>query len=179
MNRLTPSPEISTKLYSEDKCKIPINNDIEIRFALHTLFAIKADLIPENNQKKSMANSTVVHRYKLWNAGPSITNRTYNFTVSLPKKHNSREEQVVIEPNLKMSCNPISKIRIRPEGCNNDDKKTDPTVTEFIHYFCSGEKGWNPNTEYQLKINMDFKTNDIPNTKDGKLPDKFFFANVC
>ena len=169
----------SSPLYPEDSCNTPTDNQqnqSKVRFILKTIYDIKVGINPDDKNQRSMADSKFAHQYNVWNSGPSITNETYSFIVGLPKHHVSNTDDFVFGPTSRMVCSKIDGISA--EECPNDGLNMNSS--DFIHYKCKVEKGWSPDYEYELKINMNFTTHNVPRIKKGnssKLPDKFYLPS--
>ena len=171
--------KFSSKLFPEDSCNTPKDNNPElneVHFVLKTIYNIKVGINSDKQNQRSMTDSKFAHQYNVWNSGPSITNESYSFIVGLPKHHVSKADDLIFGPTSRMVCSKINGISF--DGCPNDGLKMNSS--DFIHYKCSVEKGWSPDYEYELKINMNFTTHNVPRIKKGnssKLPDKFYLPS--
>ena len=96
-NKLYSNDEFPTKLYFDSICDPKNNDKFGISYNLTYIFTIKAAPIVSNQKHKSMADSKIEHRYKIWNSGPSITNKDYSFIIGIPKVHAPKDKLVELK----------------------------------------------------------------------------------
>ena len=166
-NQLYSEDPFSTQLNLESKCNPQNYDNINIDYTLKSKFKINAEnqTILGNQKKKSMANSKIEHRYKIWNSGPSITNKDYTFTIGLPKSH-------VNAFSLFANMNCTKSETNGTNECLNDIKDAGSDELNFVQYICLIEKGLMPMRQEELNFKIDFKTNSVKD-KNGKVPDKY------
>ena len=164
-NKLDLEDAFSTSLNLESKCNPPNYDNINIDYTIKTKFKINAETILGNQKNRSMANSKIEHRYKIWNSGPSITNKDYTFTIGLPKAHDNAS---FLFANMNCTTSETNGTN----ECLNDIKGAGSDELIFVQYICLIEKGLMPEKEEELNLKIDFKTDNVEN-KNGKVPDKY------
>ena len=167
-NKLYLDDKFSTKLYFKSICDPKNNDNFKIDYTLQSVFTIKAAPNVRNQKKKTMGDSKIEHRYKIWNSGPSITNKDYSFIIGIPKAHAPKDKLVF--PNVDINCERNGTIGT--DECLNDVKEVKSDELNFVHYVCHLEKGLMPMIEKELPLKINFKTSSI-HKKNGTVPDKY------